>query len=98
MSWTEIAEFVEVPIDFSRYASGARVVCQIWSSTGASMQARLFDVGSSSSLGESTAVTSTSPTDVQFTVSGSGTMTCRLQVGSTSAGVDLFCQSAGLVV
>jgi len=99
-AWVPIANYVPAEINSASYPSAtARVVCDLWAGTsGVGVQARLYNVTDAVSVGTSATVTSTEATDATFSVAlTSGVKSYRVEVTADTEGVDIFCQTGGLV-
>ena len=98
-TWVDIADYVEADVPSTWFPSGdAMVRCELWSTGGVEMQARLYDVTNSLSAGESIAVSSATPITADFSIFVSpGTNRYHLQVTSETPATDLFSAGMGLV-
>jgi hypothetical protein len=98
--WVDVADFIEQEVSGSSFpANTARVVCKLWTrESGVMVKARLYDVTNNVSVGESSEITATHPTDASFgVILSSGTNRYRLQLTSDTVNTDLFAQGRGLV-
>jgi hypothetical protein len=97
--WVDIPDFLNVKLSDADFPGlSARLQCELWAEGGVTMQARLLDVTTGLSCGESAAVASAVPLAVEFPVTlVSGQHVYRLQVGSTETDVDLWCAGTALL-
>lgn len=97
--WIDIADFRDIEIRAADFADGlAHARVWIWTDVAATIQARVWNITDGISMGESTVITSTTPTMVTINVLLTATLAYyRLQVTSNLGSIDLWATSGQLI-